>query len=57
MVYFGLLYEVEFGLGDMLQTIYPEWYDDGKFDMDWSLACEKPDRFRMFDYDCVDDFV
>lgn len=49
-------YEGEFGLGDMLQTIYPEWHDDEKYDMDWSIACEKPDRFRKFDYDGVENF-
>ena len=42
-------YEGEFGLGDMLQTIYPEWHDDEKYDMDWSVACEKHDRFRKFE--------
>lgn len=49
-------YEGEFGLGDMLQTIYPEWQDDEKYDMDWALICEKPDRFRKFDYDAVGDY-
>ena len=49
-------YEGEFGLGDMFQTIYPDWQDDEKYDMDWGLVCENPERYRKFDYDAVADF-
>lgn len=49
-------YEGEFGLGDMLQTIYPIWSEDEKYDVDWGVLCEDPDRFRKFDYDAVEDF-
>lgn len=49
-------YEGEFGLGDMLQTIYPEWPDEEKYDVDWGLVYESPDRFRKFDYDVIPDF-
>lgn len=49
-------YEGEFGLGDMLQTIYPIWPDDEKYDVDWGLVCENPDRFRKFNYDAIEDY-
>ena len=49
-------YDGEFGLGDMLQTIFPEWPEEEKYDMDSGLVCESPHRFRRFDYDAIADY-
>ena len=49
-------YEGEFGIGDMLQVFCPDWPEDEKYDMDWGVVCESPDRFRKFDYDMIADY-
>jgi hypothetical protein len=49
-------FEGEFGLGNMLQTIYPEWPEEEKYDVDWADVCESPDRFRRFDYDAIENY-
>lgn len=50
-------YGCDFGIGDMLKPIYPEWSEDEKYDIDWADVCESPNRFRRFDYDAIADFV
>ena len=50
-------YGCEFGIGDMLKAIYPEWSEEEKYDINWAEVCESPDRFRRFDYDAIADFV
>lgn len=50
-------YEGDYGIGNMLQPIFPEWTDEEMYDMDWGLECERPDRFRRFDYDRIKDFA
>jgi hypothetical protein len=50
-------YEGEYGIGDMLQPIFPEWADEEMYDVDWGLVCENTDRFRMFDYNAIPDYV
>ena len=52
----GSYYDGEFGIGDMLQVIFPEWDDTEKYDVDWSEVCTNPDRFRKFNYDVIPDF-
>lgn len=50
-------YEGDYGIGNMLQPIFPKWADDEKYDVNWAEVCEDPDRFRKFDYDVIEDFV
>lgn len=50
-------YEGDYGIGDMLQPIFPEWSEEEKYDINWAEVCESPDRFRQFDYNAVPDFV
>ena len=50
-------YGCEFGIGDMLKAIFPEWSEEEKYDINWAEVCESPDRFRRFDYDAIADFV
>lgn len=50
-------YEGDFGIGNMLQPIFPEWSEDEKYDVDWCVVCEDAERFMKFDYDSIVDFV
>lgn len=50
-------YEGEYGIGDLLQPMFPEWTDEEKYDVDWGLVCEDVFRFGKFDYDTVPDYV
>ncbi len=50
-------YGCDFGIGNMLKAIYPIWNEDEKYDIDWADVCESPDRFRLFDYDAIPDYV
>lgn len=49
-------YGCDFGIGNMLKPIYPEWSEEDKYIIDWAEVCESPDRFRKFDYDAVEDY-
>lgn len=49
-------YEGEYGIGGMLQPIFPEWTEGEKYDVDWGVVCEDADRFRKFDYDAIPNF-
>jgi hypothetical protein len=46
-----------FGIGGMLKIVFPEWAEDEKYDVQWCDVYDKPDRFRRFDYDAVEDYV
>ena len=49
-------YGCDFGIGEMLKPIYPEWNDEDKYMIAWAEVCESPDRFRKYDYDAVEDY-
>ena len=50
-------YGCDFGIGDMLEPIYPKWSEEEKYAFNWADVCEDPNRFRKFDYDVVPDYV
>lgn len=46
----------DFGIGDMLKPIFPEWPEEEKYDVQWCDVYDNPDRFRRFDYDSIPDY-
>ena len=50
-------YGFDYGIGEMLKPISPEWSEEEKYTIDWAEVCESPDRFRKFDYDAIPDFL
>ena len=50
-------YGVNFGIGGMLQAIFPEWSEEEKYDVEWCDVCESSNRFRKFDYDSINDYT
>lgn len=40
-------YEGDYGIGNMLQPIFPEWTDDEMYDVDWGEMCENADLLSL----------
>lgn len=46
----------EFGIGEMLQPVFPKWPEEEKYDVQWCDVYDNPERFRKFDYDVIPDY-
>jgi hypothetical protein len=46
----------DFGIGEMLKPVFPEWLEEEKYDVQWCDVYDSPDRFRKFDYDSIPDY-